>query len=405
MSQIFRNVPLHNMDFQWWNPTRIIFGNGKVRDLADDLGLDWQFEGKSRACVVTDQGVKGAGLLDYLLESLKGSAIEVAAVFDRVLEEADREQVYEIAGVAADAGADFWIALGGGSVMDACKAAAVLESNGGEMEDYVGLYLVPAETKPIICIPTTAGTGSEVTWGAVVMDRAQKKKLIIGDYKFIPKLAVLDPELTKSLPRNLVAATALDALTHSIGALASGDRQDLSNAIAFRAVEMIADNVEEAWNTNGENLDVRSKMLIASCMSGIAFQTALPGADHGIGHTAGALHHLHHGLAVAIANLYVMEFNMKEVPHVYATVARALGVKDDGLPDEVLGMKAIERLRELYARVGVKFNYKDYGFPTDEATAEALIEQSMDDACMAFNPVGISRTPAFETLVRRCIGI
>lgn len=377
MSLAFRNVQLRNMDFQWWNPTRIIFGNGKVRDLADDLDLDWNFDGKTRTMVITDEGVKEAGILDYLLDSLKGSAIEVTAVFDHTLPEAEKVQIYEISKIARENKIDFWIALGGGSVMDACKAAAVLETNGGELEDYLGLYLVPAETKPIVCIPTTAGTGSEVTWGAVVMDSPAKKKLILGDYKFIPKVAVLDPELTKSLPSHLVAATALDALTHSIGALASKDRQDFSNAIAFRAVEMIADNLEESYHNNSANLDVRSKMLIASCMSGIAFQTALPGADHGIGHTAGALYHLHHGIAVAVANLYVMEFNMHTVPHIYATVAHALGVKGDGLSEVVLGMKAIEKLRDLYRRVGVKYSFKDYGFPTDEETIEKLIEQSM----------------------------
>jgi len=140
-------------------------------------------------------------------------------------------------------------------------------------------------------------------------------------------------------------------------------------------------------------------------MAGIALQTVLPGADHGIGHTAGALHELQHGLAVGIANLYVMEFNMKAVPHVYASVARALGVKDDGLSDEALGMKGIERLKELYTRVGVKLTYKDYGFPTGEETIKKLIEESMDDPCMAFNPVGITRTPEFEQLVKNCIGV
>jgi alcohol dehydrogenase class IV len=229
--------------------------------------------------------------------------------------------------------------------------------------------------------------------------------LIIGDYKFIPKLAVLDPELTRTLPAHLVASTALDALTHSIGALASEDRQDLSSAISLRVVEMVADNLEEAYQNNATNLDARSKMLIAACMAGIAFQTALPGADHGIGHTAGALHELQHGLAVGIANLYVMEFNMKAVPHIYASVARALGVKDNGLSDEALGMKGIEKLRELYCRVGVKLTYKDCGFPTDKGTIENLIEESMDDPCMAFNPVGISRTPEFEKLVRNCVGV
>ena len=405
MSLIHRNVPLATMDFQWWNPTRIIFGEGKVRDLADDLDLDWNFDGKEKVFLVTDQGVKDAGLLDYLQDSLKGSSREVVGVFDQVLQEADRDQVYEITRKAKEVNPDVWIALGGGSVMDACKAAAVLESNEGDLEDFVGLYLVEEESKPIICIPTTAGTGSEVTWGAVIMDRNEKTKLIIGDYKFIPKVAVLDPELTRTLPAHLVASTALDALTHSIGALASEDRQDLSSAISLRAIEMVADNLEEAYQNNSTNLDVRSKMLIAACMAGIAFQTALPGADHGIGHTAGALHELQHGLAVGIANLYAMEFNMKAVPHVYASVARALGVKDDGQSDEALGMKGIERLKELYTRVGVKHTYKDYGFPLDSETMENLIEQSMDDPCMAFNPVGISRTPEFEQLIKNCIGV
>lgn len=405
MGLINKNVSLANTDFQWWNPTRIIFGEGKVWNLADDLDLDWNFDDKNKVIVVTDQGVKNAGLLDYLLDALKGSSREVVAVFEEVLEEADREQVYEIAHLAEKTKPDLWIALGGGSVMDACKAAAVIDSNGGVLEDYVGLYLVENESKPIICIPTTAGTGSEVTWGAVIMDRQEKKKLIIGDYKFIPKVAVLDPELIRTLPAHLVAATGLDALTHAIGGIVSADRQDLSGSMALRVIEMVVDNLEEAYRNNATNTDVRSKMLIAACMSGIAFQTALPGADHGIGHTAGALFPIHHGIAVGITNLYVMEYNMKEVPHIYASVARALGVKDEGLSDEALGMKGIEKLRDLYTRVDIKLTFKDYGFPTDDETIEKLIEESMDDPCMAFNPVGISRTPEFEKLVRNCVGV
>ncbi|MEW6442424.1 MAG: iron-containing alcohol dehydrogenase [bacterium] len=400
-----RDVPLANMDFQYWNPTRILFGNGKVRDLAADLDLDWGFDDKHRTLVVTDPGVKAAGLLDYLLDSLRQSSRQVVCVFDQVLPEAERDQVYEIARTAEECQPDFWIALGGGSVMDACKAAAVLESNGGDLEDYEGLHLVEQGTKPIICIPTTAGTGSEVTAGAVVMDRTRRRKVIIGDYKFAPKLAVLDPELTKTLPPHLVVATALDALTHSIGALASKDRQDFSSALALRAVEMIADNLEEAFHDNASNLQVRAKMLIAATMAGIAFQSAVPGADHAIGHAAGALYHLHHGLAVAIANLYVMEYNLSTVPHVYADVARALGVADQDLSEESLGRKGIQRLRELYEKVGVKLSYKEYGFPTDDLTLDLLVEQSLEDACMVFNPAGASRTPEYELLVRRCVGV
>lgn len=405
MGLINKNVPLSTPDFQWWNPTRIIFGDGKVKDLPDDLDLDWNFDDMKKIFVITDQGVKDAGLLDYLLDSFKGSSREVVGVFDKVLPDADSNQVYEMAKIAEDIKPDFWIALGGGSVMDACKAATILETNGGELEDYAGFSMVEDECKPTICIPTTCGTGSEVTWGAVIKDDANQQKIIIGDYKLYPKVAVLDPELTKSLPAHLVAATALDALTHAIGSLVSVDRQDFSSSISLRVVEIIADNLEEAYHNNSINYDVRAKMLVAANMAGIAFQTALPGADHGIGHTVGALHGLHHGLAVAIANLYVMKFNMKEVAHVYASVAKALGVKDNGSSDEEMGMKAIEKLKELYTKVDVKLTFKDYGCPTDDKFIDKLIEQSMDDGTMAFNPVGISRTPEFEKLVKTCVGV
>lgn len=405
MGLINRNAPLHSAEFQWWNPTRIVFGNGKVEDLSDDLDLDWTFDGKRTAMVVTDQGVKDAGVLDYLLDALKGSAREVVAVFDKTWPESDRDQAYEIARLARDARPDFWIALGGGSVMDSTKIAAVLESNGGEVEDYEGFYMVGQETKPIICIPTTAGTGSEVTWGAVIMDKRTQRKIICGDYKFIPRVAVLDPECTRTLPPHLVVGTALDALTHAIGSLASDQRQDLSGAISLRVIEMVADNLEEAYHNNATNLDVRSKLLIAANMAGIAFQTALPGADHGIGHTAGALHKIHHGIAVAIANLYVMEYNMPAIPHIYASVARALGVRDDGASDQVMGMRAIERLKELYGQVGVRLSYKEYGFPVEADVVDQLIERSMEDGTMVFNPVPISRTPEFERLVKNCVGV
>ncbi len=405
MGLINRNVPVHSAEFQWWNPTRIVFGNGKVNDLPSDLDLDWKFEGKDRVMVITDAGVKSAGILDYLLNALKGSSREVVAVFDSVLPESDKEQVYEIAKLASEAKIDFWIALGGGSVIDVTKMAAVIESEGGQVEDYEGFYMVQKETKPIICIPTTCGTGSEVTWGAVIMDRPKKKKIICGDYKFIPRVAVLDPECTRTLPAHIVAGTALDAMTHCIGSFVSDQRQDISGAISLRAIEMVADNIEAAYHDNSNELEARSKLLIAANMGGIAFQTALPGADHGIGHTAGALHHIHHGVAVAIANLYVMEYNMQAVPHHYASVARALGVKDDGASDEVMGRRAIEALRELYAKVGVKTTYKEYGFPTDDATIDQLTEQSMEDGTMVFNPVSVSRTPEFERLIKNCVGV
>lgn len=405
MGLIHKNVTLPCLDFQWWSPTRIIFGEGKVRDLPDELDLDWNFDGLDKILVVTDEGVKRAGLLDYLLDAFKYNKREVVGIFDNVASEADIEQVYDIAELAEETNAQLWIALGGGSVMDACKAAAVIESNGGKIEDYEGMYMVEKMPKPIICIPTTAGSGSEVSWGAVIMDRKNKRKVVLGDYKFVPKVAVLDPELTRTLPAHLVAATGLDTLTHAIGSIVSVDRQDISGSMALRAIEMIADNIEEAYHNNSTNLDARSKMLIAATMSGIAFQASLPGADHGIGHTAGALYPIHHGLAVGIANLYVMEYNMKAVPHVYASVARALGVSETGVSDEEIGMKGIERLKDIYTRINIKLTYRDYGYPSGKAAFEQLAEMSLDEPCMAFNPVPVCRSPEYDRMIRRCIGL
>lgn len=405
MKGISRTFP--SRDFKWWNPTKILLGNGKVRELADELSLDVNFHGKTKCWVVTEAEVKNAGLLDYLLESLNVRSLNVVGVSDDPIGEAAWSRISEIVRLARKQKPDFWIALGGGSVMASCKAAAVLESNGGELNDYFGENLVEKETKPIICIPTTAGTGSEVSSQTLIMDGRTKKKRMwmMSDYRFIPKIAILDSELTRTLPAHLVAATGLHALFNAISALTSKYSQELSTPISLKAIEILVNNLVEAFQNNASNQDVRSKMLLAATMGGIVSQSIPPGVEQSIGNTAACLYGLHYGLAISIARLHVMEYNMKALAPIYATLARAIGVKDEGLSDESLGLKAIEKLRELYTKVDVKLTYKEYGTPIDHDSIENFIMQSLDEDQGRSNPTKIGRTPKFEKLVRNCIGV
>ncbi len=374
-----------------------------VRELADALSLDVNFHGKTRCWVVTDPGVRDAGLLDYLLESLNVRSLDVVGVSDDPIGEAAGSGISEMVRLAREEKPDFWIALGGGSVMASCKAAAVLESNGGKLNDYIGENRVEKETKPIICIPTTAGTGSEVSSQALIMDGKTKKRLMrmMSDYKFIPKIAILDSELTRTLPAHLVATTGLHALYNAI----SGLNSELSASLSLKAIEILINNLVEAFQNNALDQDVRSKMLLAATMGGIASQSIPPGVEQSIGNTAAGLYGLHYGLAISIAKLHVMEYNLKVLDPTYAILARAIGVKNRGLSDESLGLKAIEKLRELYTKVGVKLTYKEYGCPIGHDSIEKFIGQSLDIGQTGFNPTQIGRSPKFEKLVRNCIGV
>jgi len=394
-------------DFRLWTPTKILVGKGKVRDLGQELSLDRDFSGKSRCMVVTDLGVKQAGLLDYLLESLKASHQKVVAVSDSSLAEAGSERIDEMVRLAKEADPDFWIALGGGSAMACCKVAAVLESNGGNLEHYTGRNPIRKESKPVICIPTTAGTGSEASWRAFIIDgkKRERRVKIISDHCLIPNLAILDSELTRTLPAHLVAITGLYSLCNALTALTSKQRQEMSTAMSLGAIEIIVNNLPEAFRNNSTNPEVREKMLTAAIMAGVALQAIPLGVEHVIGNAATSLSEMRHGLAVSIASLHVLENSMKALAPIHAKLARALGIRDDESSDMAMGKKAMERLKEFYTELGVGLTYKEYGYSVDDNSVEQLIARSLDADHTAPVPSEINRTPQFENLVRSCIGL
>lgn len=385
MGFINRNEVFERPEFSFFLPTQIKYGVGKVAALGMELQIEDELSSCNNVMIITDKGVLAAGLVDKVKNGLNDSVYEIKAVFDEVPPDSDLRVVSKCAQQIKDLGVNLIIAVGGGSVMDTAKFASLIGTHGGEVRDYEGGFMVPGKCIPIIAIPTTVGTGSEVSIGAVVKDHETKTKLTIASPHLYPKIAVLDPEMVATLPAKLVAYTGMDALTHAIEAYVSTENQPVSEALAFRAAEMIYDNLETGVK-DPSNLDARAKLQIASMLAGMAFSNSPVGATHAISHTVGGFYGLHHGLSNAIALPYVMEFNLETCPSRYAALARAFDVRDSGLSDLELGKLAIERVRSLKVALGIPERYRDLDVPSDPETINKVTETALADICMAFNP-------------------
>lgn len=399
VGRILKNEPLIRTDISFQAPTQVKFGVGKVSTLAGELQIEDDLAERTSVVVVTDRAIVAAGLLDRVRRGLEGSSYTIEAVFDDVPSDSDVRAVEAAAATLTASGADLVIAVGGGSVMDTAKAAAILATHGGRIHDYEGLYMVPGPVTPIVAIPTTCGTGSEVSAGVVIKDHEAKVKVILGSQYVFPRLAVLDPEMLRTLPDRLVAYTGMDAMTHAIEAFVSTDREPFSEALALRAVEMLYDNLATAVRDRSD-LDALSKVQLAAAMAGIAFTNAVLGATHAIAHSVGSLHGLHHGLSNAVALPYVMEYNLETCPSRYAALARALGAAES---DELaLAREAVARVRALNAELGIPGSFAQLGVDGEEAAVAEIAELAMNDPCLAFNPRP-SEYDDVEGLVRRCV--
>ncbi|MBK7993873.1 MAG: iron-containing alcohol dehydrogenase [Blastocatellia bacterium] len=385
MGFINRNEVFDRGEFTFFVPTQIKYGMGKVSALALEVQVEDDLSTCTNVMIMTDKGVLGAGLIEKVKNGLNDSAYEIKSIFDEIPADSDLKIVEKCAQEIKNLEINLIIAVGGGSVMDTAKLASLLGTYGGEVRDYEGGFMVPGKCIPIIAIPTTVGTGSEVSVGAVVKDHENKTKLTIASPHLYPRMAMLDPEMVATLPAKLVAYTGMDALTHAIEAYVSTENQPISEALALKAAEMIYDNLETAVK-DPSNVDARAKMQIAAMIAGMAFSNAPVGATHAISHTIGGLYGLHHGLSNAIALPYVMEFNLEHSPSRYAALARAFDVSETGLSDIELGKRAIEQIRKLKASLDIPEKYRDLAVPADEETVAKVTEIALMDICMAFNP-------------------
>ena len=345
--------------------------------------------GFNKALVVTDKGLMKFGVAKMVLDVLDEAGIPYA-VFDEVKPNPTVTNVKQ--GIAAfkESGADFIVAIGGGSAMDTAKGVGIV-CNNPEFEDIVSLEGV-ADTKkktvPIIALPTTAGTAAETTIHYVIIDEEKQKKMVCVDPNDIPCVAIVDAELMYSLPKSLTAATGMDAMTHAIEGLITKGAWELSDMFELKAIAMIHKYlpiaVEEPTNPEGRN-----GMAVAQYVAGMAFSNVGLGVDHGMAHPLSALHDVPHGVACAMLLPTVMRWNACAAADKYVDIAKALEVYREGMTREEAADAACAEIENLSRRVGIPAHLSELGIT--EADIPALADQAIADVCTPGNPRPVTR--------------
>ena len=345
--------------------------------------------GFNKALVVTDKGLMKFGVAKMVLDVLDEAGIPYA-VFDEVKPNPTVTNVKQ--GIAAfkESGADFIVAIGGGSAMDTAKGVGIV-CNNPEFEDIVSLEGV-ADTKkktvPIIALPTTAGTAAETTINYVIIDEEKQKKMVCVDPNDIPCVAIVEAELMYSLPKSLTAATGMDAMTHAIEGLITKGAWELSDMFELKAIAMIHKYlpiaVEEPTNPEGRN-----GMAVAQYVAGMAFSNVGLGVDHGMAHPLSALHDVPHGVACAMLLPTVMRWNACAAADKYVDIAKALEVYREGMTHEEAADAACAEIENLSRRVGIPAHLSELGIT--EADIPALADQAIADVCTPGNPRPVTR--------------
>jgi choline dehydrogenase len=345
-------------------PTRLVHGPGAVASLADERGA----LGLSRPMLVTDPGVVAAGLVDRVLPYLDG-----AVVFDDVRPNPDIELVDRAAEAYREGGCDGLVALGGGSSIDTAKAMGVVAAHGGSIARYEwGRDPIEERIPPLVAIPTTAGTGSEVTLWAVITDHDRRLKFNVGGTPLIgPHVALIDPELMLGLPPAVTAATGMDALSHAIECFTCDYHQPFSDAVALHAMELVGRWLRVAVDDGG-NLEARTQMAHAALLGGMAYGTESAGAAHAMSQSAGGVHDCPHGALTARVLGPVSEFNLPAAPERYARIAQALGVDTGGMDVVEAARRGVEEVDRLTDDVGIP-SMEELGFSVDEIPMLARI--------------------------------
>lgn len=370
-----------DLSFIYYNPTKIIYGEKSIKE----VGLEIEALGGSRAVVVTDRGVVEAGLAGKVEEAL---GRKHAGTFDRAIQDSGFHIVNEGAEFAREAGADVIVSVGGGSAIDTAKGMSILLNEGGQLQDYSGFQLLTRPQMPHIAIPTTAGTGSEVTYAAVIKNWETNEKILFCDHYIIPGVAILDPLLTAGLPPHLTASTGMDALTHAIEALHALQREPVADAMALHAIRLIAAYLPRCVQ-QGDDMIARGQQQIAALMGGVAFGNAQIGLVHAMAHSVGALFGVPHGLANSILLPHVMLFNLESCADRYALVAQAMGLDTRNLSEEDAARAAADAVWELTRQIGLPQRLRETGVPEEGLAAAA--DLSLSDGSIVYNP-----RPVFE---------
>jgi alcohol dehydrogenase class IV len=370
--------------FEFHNPTRVVYGVG----LASDFKAELDVLGVRKYFIVSDRIIHDMGLVSTVTNGIVSAGIDLTGEFVDVPQDAEIQAVKACAEKAKASGAEGLIAVGGGSVIDTAKATNILISEGGDLiRDHSGAHTLTRPLKPLVVIPTTAGTGSEVTTVAVVFDAENRLKILFLDKFLLPSLAVLDPEMTRSMPPKLTASTAVDALTHAIEAYVGLQWSPVSDALAVGAVDLIFRNILKATE-NGDNLDARGALLVGANLAGIAFSHSMVGCVHSMAHTIGGLFRVPHGVACAILLPHGMEFNFEEAKEKFARLAPFMGEDVSELSVDDAARRAIEAVRRVTRTLSKKgilpLTLREVGVSADDLPAVA--EATVMDGATFYNP-------------------
>ena len=369
-------------------PTRLVHGPGAVASLADEC----RALGITKPMLVTDPGVAAAGLVDRVLPHLNG-----VVVFDEVRPNPDIELVDRAARVYRENGCDGLVGLGGGSSLDTAKSIGVVARHGGSIADYEwGRDPIEERIPPLVAIPTTAGTGSEVTLWAVITDHARQLKFNVGGTPLIgAHVALIDPELMLGLPPAVTAATGMDALSHAIECFTCDYHQPFNDAVALHAIELVGRWLRRAVE-DGTDLEARTHMAHAATLGGMAYGTESAGAAHAMSQSAGGVHDCPHGALTARVLGPVCAYNVPAAPERYARIAQALGIETSGMDVVEAARAGVEEVYRLTDDVGIP-TMEELGFSEDEIPMLARI--AFEDPQTQGNAREVD-VPAYEEIYR-----
>ena len=362
-------------------PPAVIFGSGT----AEQIGEESRKLGGSKGLIITDDILLKLGMLDSIKQSLTQAKIQFT-IYSGVFAEPTTEFVEEGLEVYKDNGCDFLLAIGGGSAIDTAKAIAILATNPVSIEKCQGPNKVDKDCAPMIAVPTTAGTGSEVTQFTIITDTKRDVKMLIASPRIIPQKAIVDPLLTLSMPRGLTGATGIDALTHAIEAYVSVKAQPMSDIFALSAIELISGSLRQAW-ANGNNKEAREKTMLGALQAGIAFSNSSVALVHGMSRPIGAYFHVPHGVSNAALLSVVTEFSLIGNPERYARIAQAMGENVEGLTVMEAAEVAAESITRLIEDIEIP-SLSDLGVEEEklDELASKMAEAAIDSGSPSNNP-------------------
>jgi len=384
-------------EFSFHLPTRIVFGSGTLQN----IGKQTRRLGSKAFLVTAKDTMREMGILDQVVQNLREEGV-VFEIYEDVEPDPSTDTINQGAAVLRSFKADLVLGLGGGSAIDAAKGMAVAATHPCEdIWDYIiggnpGSEAIGPETLPILAIPTTSGTGTETTMGSVIRNLSLGSKECLGSEYIAPALAIVDPDLSRSMPQDLTAATGLDALTQCIEAFVSVRSNPLSDALALHGIRLISKYLRVAVH-HGDNLEARSALSLGAMISGMALSQAGVGAAHAISMVLGGRYGVQHGLGVSLFLADTIQFNAQSSPEKYALVAEAMGESIEGCTPGEAAELAVSAIHSLVHDVGLGGKLRDFAIPLSDLqeVSEAIVRHPD----MGPNPAKLSANDVYQMLV------